>query len=246
MSTASLSEPRAKLTWARHHLEALNQATQTILKSYRDNIVSEFDDNTGEEVWIFHGKVEAIPVEISLLIGDCLYNLRSALDYLVWQLVLAEGNTPTRANAFPIGETEKWLKSAGRTYLRGVGATAQTRIARLKPYKGGDDLLYALHSLMNIDKHRHLHVTIVSLLYAMYVVDDENPIKPTSVNLGPVKEGAELLRRPKEAMEMNATLVLEVVFSEQDFNVPSVKAWLAYFIHRVSEIVDSFHDVIPS
>ena len=63
-------------------------------------IVAESDPNTGDQVFKFRVRAP-IPVDLSLVIGDAVHNLRSALDHLAWQLVLANGQTPTTQTAYP-------------------------------------------------------------------------------------------------------------------------------------------------
>ena len=48
-----------------------------------------------------------------VLIGEILHNLRSALDHLIWQLVILETGAPptTTKTAFPIFETAAGYKS---------------------------------------------------------------------------------------------------------------------------------------
>jgi hypothetical protein len=102
------------------------------------------------------------PSMLSLMIGDCLYNLRCDLDYLVWQLV--ESNPPNRGSArnqFPICESaERFRQQLQRGRLSGVPPTAQTIIERAQPYHGVNNLhfsrLLGLNYLANIDKHRTL------------------------------------------------------------------------------------------
>jgi hypothetical protein len=98
---------------------------------------------------------------------------------------------------------------------------------------------------MNIDKHRHLHVAVVSLLYVMRLASDTQTTEPT-INFGPVKEGAELLRCPKGAVNMYTTPTLEIAFSEHHIGFTSVKAWLVFFLQKVEDIINSFSDLIPT
>jgi hypothetical protein len=52
---------------------------------------------------------EEPPFRLGLIFGDFLYNLRSALDNLITQLVLLAGNTPGKHNQFPIlDRPDKW------------------------------------------------------------------------------------------------------------------------------------------
>jgi len=112
----------------------------------------------------------------SLLAGDCLQCLRSALDHLAFELAAAFTvpitNQIEQDSEFPIvGDLDelglpgagprKWRDGA---HLKVVGAdpAAQTEIERLQPYQRGQsfeaDPLWQLGILNNLDKHRTLHV----------------------------------------------------------------------------------------
>ena len=106
-----------------------------------------------------------------MIIGDCLQNLRSSLDYLVWELVLAEGKEPGKHNSFPIcpGPTsdsfDKALERRGKrpSCLEGIHVDAVTEIRKLQPYRWlnewGMDLLWVLNELTNFNKHRRILLT---------------------------------------------------------------------------------------
>ena len=109
------------------------------------------------------------------MMGDVVGSARSALDHLVWQLVL-EANTvePGRHNYFPIFETEaSWLPnvenrspSRGRGPLEGVAQSAWPKIKALQPYHAGsrdharETWLWNRNHLWNLDKHRIIHTAI--------------------------------------------------------------------------------------
>lgn len=101
------------------------------------------------------------PPELSVVAGDCLFNLRSALDHLVWQLVLANGKMPTRHNMFPICESPKaFAYNIGKLRrLDGVSAQAHALIESLQPYPTRENPLGMLATLHNIDKHQTINVT---------------------------------------------------------------------------------------
>ena len=122
---------------------------------------------------------------ISLLAGDCLQCLRSALDHLAFELASAFTIPMTDAiekwSEFPIfGDKDgkgdarfHQLRSkgasagspafgSGRAKIQGMDPLAQAEIERLQPYQRGNqyesDPLWLLSALNNIDKHRTLHV----------------------------------------------------------------------------------------
>lgn len=108
------------------------------------------------------------PVMLSVIVGDCLYNLRSALDHLVWQLV--ESNPPNRGiarNQYPICRDRLSFDREIKGHrLDGVPASAKDVIEHLQPYNEGHDYsshpLWLLDQLINIDKHRFLTLTCVT------------------------------------------------------------------------------------
>jgi hypothetical protein len=48
------------------------------------------------------GQVAAVPLRLSLLAGDLVHNLRSALDHAVYQLVLGDKREPTTRTQWPM------------------------------------------------------------------------------------------------------------------------------------------------
>lgn len=101
-----------------------------------------------------------------MVIGDCLHNMRSALDHIVWQLVLANHQAPGKSNAFPITDTANRFRDICRKRLNGVSPPAQAIIEGLQPYHHRQNHrnlgpLWTLSELANTDKHRTLNLTAV-------------------------------------------------------------------------------------
>jgi hypothetical protein len=89
--------------------------------------------------------------------GDVVQNLRSALDYLANQLVwVGSGDPPSRRVEFPIAKDADTYEREKARKVKGMCPKAVKAIDALKPYKGGNDALWRIHELNNIDKHRTL------------------------------------------------------------------------------------------
>ncbi len=105
-----------------------------------------------------------VPARIPLIVGDFLQNVRSALDYLIWELVIANGNTPGQHNAFPIDLTLAAYQSSltKRRRLEGIDNRAAAIIDVMQPYHCKNDAekenapLVILDRLTNINKHRRV------------------------------------------------------------------------------------------
>jgi hypothetical protein len=112
----------------------------------------ESDPGTGDVVFKL-GKCSPIPEDFPLIIGDVLQNLRTALDHLVWQLILSNGGTRIVASAFPISKNIGQHKADSPGKTKGMAPEAIQMIDALKPYGGGNEDLFGLHLLNNADKH---------------------------------------------------------------------------------------------
>ena len=154
---------QCKLYRAKEHLDELHAETQRYLQSNPAKMVRQREGSRDEYI----GKVVAgapIPKRIPLIIGDFLENLRSSLDYLVWEVVLTAKNTPDHQNMFPICTTlEAFEGQVARHRLDGVPPGAVTAIDALQPYHEGADakghVLFLIDDLCNINKHRRILTT---------------------------------------------------------------------------------------
>lgn len=130
-------------------------------------IRSQFNPKT-HEIDIIANMPDPPPI-IGLLIGDCVHNLRAALDHIVYALVTTNPfrppNTPNRSTMFPIRDTREGYRHQVDKLKRlaGVPDPAAALVDTLQPYhtreKGLDHTahpLFVLDALENIDKHRRL------------------------------------------------------------------------------------------
>jgi hypothetical protein len=121
--------------------------------------------------------LEQPPAAIRLLIGDCVHNLRSALDNLIYELLVARHGDPpptkfVEYSEFPIFSQPMSAKARKRR-IGGIAPVVRTIIEGLQPYNRGQkfasDPLWVLHELSRIDKHRlPLVVLMVPAAFAFF------------------------------------------------------------------------------
>jgi len=107
------------------------------------------------------------PIRLSAIIGDCLYNMRSALDSLVCGLVRKRWPAKEcgRHIQFPVLDgSSKWPSERGRL-VNELADDALTLIESLQPYHRPQDALqldplWILNHLCNLDKHRSTLLTM--------------------------------------------------------------------------------------
>jgi hypothetical protein len=81
-----------------------------------------------------------LPAQLAIILGDSIQNTRSALDYLVWELVLTFGGTPCERNQFPLCKNATQFKDAvHKRRLCGISEAAIDEVEVLQPYYEGED-----------------------------------------------------------------------------------------------------------
>jgi hypothetical protein len=126
-------------------------------------------DAKSRRPFYYVGHVEPTPPSLALLLGDGLFNLRCALDYVAWQLVhVGAGGAPKvnlKSIAFPIADNPKQVTERFKKDLAEMPRDAITAILSMEPYQGGKGHhLWVLHKLNNVDKHRLLLPVVVNHL----------------------------------------------------------------------------------
>lgn len=150
-----------KFARAMQHLNDLHSQIQLWSARARvdkDCVISE--DRTRLDVFL---RLEHRPPvsQWSLILGDYLHNLRSALDAVVWELANLDGRCPSVPHRvqFPVAMKENdWKRIADRD-LSTVPPTALERIRLTQPFNVDDPTtapIYLLHRLDIQDKHRSL------------------------------------------------------------------------------------------
>ncbi|WP_146077463.1 hypothetical protein [Rathayibacter rathayi] len=108
-------------------------------------------------------RIKPLPVELSVVFGELLYELRAALDnclYAVAVLVSGENPPPSAARLeWPIrGTPAEWKHQASR--YRDLPPVIQEALEKIQPYQAelpGWNSLAILHELARVDRHRSMH-----------------------------------------------------------------------------------------
>lgn len=155
---------RTKIERAKKHLLDL----EAQLKEFHDqrlNVVGSKGDFEAGQGTHFHVDLPILPFDSITAAGDIVHNLRCALDHLAYQLVIVgSGKEPSRRVEFPIAKDLATYEATKAKKVEGMRPLAVRHIDNLKPYKGGNQLLWRIHELDNIDKHRTLFTVERDLL----------------------------------------------------------------------------------
>jgi hypothetical protein len=150
-----------------HASRRLNEL-QTAVVEFLDTHPVEFAELPGAPPGLKHPNVvpsRPVPFRIGLGCGDVLQNLRSTLDYLIYELVVVNGEKPNRKHMFPIAmDEESYRRDINNHKIRGVHPHAAVFIESLQPFLLGQpksSALYVLDELTNLNKHRQPILTTI-------------------------------------------------------------------------------------
>jgi hypothetical protein len=179
---------RAKVARGLEHLLALDEK----LHAYQDtdplDLHRQVQADGETSIFTLHVTTPP-PLELSVMVGDVVHQLRSAVDHIANSLVLAAGNTPTSRTVFPVLLEPP---PGGLRVIGGVTDEALAAVAEVQPYqrqsRREEHPMWVLHRLANVDKHRNLHLTVLQVLSA--TIHTHRPSR------GDVVVGGELQARP--------------------------------------------------
>jgi hypothetical protein len=161
-SKPSLDDAKARISRAETHIASLEAEITAVLppdRSITAPIMGPAFLSGGNQ------RISAPPI-LPILIGETLYNLRGALDYLVYELFHLDTGRVKGSTKFPIEDTiESWnsyfptpetpSKKRRKMWLHGLTPAHQAAIKWLQPCDGCK-WTGVLRSLSNPDKHRRL------------------------------------------------------------------------------------------
>jgi hypothetical protein len=204
---ASLAGARNKIDRAKKHFDEIDAAVELALGAEdKANLTPPYEYHPDrQELIISSPKPKPVDPSLPLAIGDCIHNLRSALDHLAFQLAVLNGKGAEAESkiSFPICLTEnefsRLIKKKVSPFIDGQALAA---LKDLQPYKTGAvheaDILWVLSQLDIIDKHRLLVVVDRHLRPTGFTIttpsgDVFDQVLPETA-WKPMEDGAEILR----------------------------------------------------
>jgi len=163
----------AKIIRSGQHLNALQKEVTIFFESDDHGVVADFNSEAGYLVIKAFSRSQ-LPSTWSLIIGETLYQFRSALDHLACKLTEENGQVVDNDVEFPIFLKSEDFRKNGvltRAIQKRIGGTSSTHQAMIEseqPFQGKygvpeDDPLWILYCLSNYDRHRDLHLVSITI-----------------------------------------------------------------------------------
>lgn len=152
-----------KLRRADEHLITLYNETVRYVDERPHALFMYRDTGDGKPGFVFRILKEP-PLHLSVVIGDIVQNMRSALDYIAHELTVANGQKPGRRTQFPVSlDEDDFLNQAiSQGKIHTISMRALKIVSLLQPYRDEDPdsrrnhPLHLLTKLSNMDKHHAL------------------------------------------------------------------------------------------
>ena len=236
--TIDLSECRAKIERARDHRNGLDAVVQRAYRPIGEAKLFQMDAKLDPQSGYHIFRLAAIPedwrLQVGVILGDVVHNLRGALEYLFFQLCCHYlGTTKTERLGgqvqFPIEDTSQGLANK-RMHFKEIPSSHWVIIEWAQPYEGPYEphrAIRALRNLSNRDKHRVLN----PLLLTSTLVDftDKVPVHRATGEMvfrqfERLEVGAEVVRMPFPSdvdaeMKMAGYVIPNVRFPEWDTSI---------------------------
>lgn len=167
----SLEGPLAKLKRAEAQLGKLRTEVERVFPRSKRWPVRPETDRSGLERRFYLLDVPSVEPDWAFSTGEIMFNLRAALDYLVYELHLRRfrGKLPPGIESrtqFPIFGRESEFREGG---IASLSQRDRRALRNLQPYVTRHDQwrqvrywLGHLNALHNVDKHRQLHLVAAS------------------------------------------------------------------------------------
>jgi hypothetical protein len=147
--------PKARLKRANEHIVRLHKSIEGFFKRapYRRAIELDTDGVTRLHKFKF---TKTLPESCAHSAAEALEALRSALDQTGYAAAVTSGKVTPKRTQFPIGDDPDGLENLiKRNVCKDLPDEILTLFRSFKPYKGGNDAIWALNKLSNT-KHTSL------------------------------------------------------------------------------------------
>ena len=155
---ADLADVWACLNWAIAQIDLLNAKIVAWQNNAPYGFREEPHSEMGEKIIRLANVKQPSPL-INVEVGMVIHCIRSALDILMVKLAEREGHVAPTDVYFPIVASRAELSQGRSPAIKKIDRLSDVNkqiIESLKPYKGGDDTLFAIHRLDIMRKHQRL------------------------------------------------------------------------------------------
>lgn len=195
--------PKCKVKKAKKHIYQLQCEVAQFIARTPYRVIVEQDRKTLDDLFVIRVQ-DQIPDDFAAIAGDAIHNLRIALDLLARDLVRVNGGDVEDVY-FPFcrngNDFEEIIK---QRHIDRARPDIVEIFRWLKPYKGGNDALIAIHDLAISDKRKIAKpfFYFTGIPNCLIARPDGSPFfSMTNCWIGPIKDGLTIYRFPGRVLQ---------------------------------------------
>lgn len=146
------SSPRMRIARAKEHIRNLDRRVKRFFdfKPYA-NVIERDEDGTQDLHKVRLTKT--FPASVTSVAAEAIEGLRSALDQAAFATATLTGIKHPKSAYFPISKTAAELDAVIKGRCKNIPPDIVSLFRSFTPYKGGNDLIWALNNACNTSKH---------------------------------------------------------------------------------------------
>ena len=241
------------------HRESASAEWNAFLDSDPYDVLLYVDDEGNGTLTI--QQVAPVPPIIGVLFGEYFYNLRTALDYLVYDVAIhdSDANPPPRADSlqFPIySNPDTWSRNEYR--IDPLSEKHRGWLKDIQPCFRSDghpewDGLYWLNELARLDRHRQLHVVGGYITESAPLIDAPHATAVLFEDVDPyvfVEDDTEIARfkvvphTRYDKVEGNPQTAIDIEIREWARMRPTNLAWTKWTLRIRCLVVEAYVDAV--
>jgi len=147
------------IDWANDHIAEFEREMNAFFQLDNYTTVTDFDADGTHQLLKFK-LTKQMPRALNGHTIDTVYNLRAALDQAICSVTMLS-NLPTDYTFFPFARSETDFPNALNGRCGHLPKDIFNLVGTFEPYKGGNNLLWALNELCNTNKHGILRPVVM-------------------------------------------------------------------------------------
>jgi hypothetical protein len=150
-----LSDAYRKFDRAKHHIADFQRHIEPFEREDAYKTIAEPNPDNPDQLLHKIKLAKPLPDSLAEIVGDAVNNLRESLDVALYAITVASGKVKPLNTNFPFPPN---FAEFGRVLGRAKDVPEQIKalLRGFQPYKGGNDLLWALNRICVVNKHNML------------------------------------------------------------------------------------------
>jgi hypothetical protein len=166
MEHSSFNSSKQRIKRAKAHIRNMDRLFKAFIRRKPYKLVSDPHPDGTHDILKLRAKRRRLPTSFADLSNDAVENLRAALDHATYAIAIA---TPTVSHErlrdiyFPFSRDKQSFAKRIRETCPGFDKEIVALLSSFQPYKGGNDILWALNEMAISSKHK----TVTRMLFTI-------------------------------------------------------------------------------